>query len=89
MLDTQIAGVGVPGRGDSADDAALPDAATKPGLHWRDEGQAPRRARWAAEGACDRRQGKPSEAAMVEVAGMAWVPKTGNTRFGSAVEFAG
>ena len=54
-----------------ADDPALPDAAAEPGLYCGDARQARRRPRRAAEGARDSSQGKPSEPAMVEAAGVA------------------
>ena len=52
-------------------DAALSDAAAKPGLHGGDARQAPGRARRAAEGAGDRGQGSAGAEAVVEAAGMA------------------
>ena len=69
--DPQEPRLGVPGSGDPADDAALRDAAKEFGLHGGDAGQAPGRPRRAAEGAGDRRQGKPNAAAVVEIAGVA------------------
>ena len=69
--DPQEPGLGIPGRRHPVDDAALPDAAAEPGLHRGDPRQAPGRPGRAAEGAGDRGQRKPREAAMVEAAGMA------------------
>jgi hypothetical protein len=64
-------GLGIPRCGHSVDDAALYDAATEPGVYGGDAGQTPRRPCRAAEGARYRGQGRPSEATVVEAAGMA------------------
>src|SRR5262249_31631678 len=70
-IGAQLPGLGIPGRGDPADDAALRHAATEPGLHWRDARQAPSSPRRAAEGPGDSGEGRSSATAMVEIAGMA------------------
>src|ERR1700732_3399386 len=61
----------MPGCGRPADGAALPDAAEEPGLHGSDAGETTSGPRRTAEGACYCGQGKPSEAAVVEAAGVA------------------
>ena len=53
----QGAGLGVPGGGDPADHAALPDAAAEPALHRRDPRPAAGGAGGAAQGGGDRGQG--------------------------------
>jgi exodeoxyribonuclease V alpha subunit len=73
--DPQEPGLGIPGGGHPTDDATLPDAAAKPGLHWGDPRQAARRPRRAAEGAGDRRQGRADTAALVEAARVAFIPR--------------
>ena len=69
--DSQVAGVGVPGRGDPADHAALPDAPAQSALHGRDPGQAPRGGRRAAQGSGNRDSRRSVAPTLVEAQGVA------------------
>ena len=69
--DPQVAGLGIPRRGDHAGEAALHDARQEPGLYGGHPGQAPGRHRRAAQGTGHRRPQPWIEAAVDEAPGMA------------------
>lgn len=67
----QEPGLGIPGGGDSAGDAALRHAGAEPALHRRHTGAEARRARGPEEGACYRRAQSGWQATVVEAQGVA------------------